>query len=177
MRIEVINVDEPGIITLSTTAPRVGSALTATVSDPDSSVRLYTVQWARAANADAPFIDIPIDPGYMSNPTYTPTAADQGKYLKVTMFYVKHTCHEVSNFDDRCRREATKTLTTLVANAEGLIVQSQRCQQAGNWRASYNGCPATGVPVGRLVGDLGDTEHRTGPRRHEPRSQLPVAAR
>ena len=137
--INVNDVDEPGIITFSTTAPRVGRALTATVSDPDSSVLVYTVQWARAANADAPFIDIPIDPGYMANPTYTPTAADQGKYLKVTMLYAERDCGEVSSFDDRCRREATKTLTTLVANAEGLIVQSQRVNR-----------PATGEP--RIIG-------------------------
>ena len=137
--INVNNVDEPGTITFSTTAPRVGSALTATVSDPDSSVEVYTVKWARAATADAPFIDIPIDPGYMANPTYTPTAADQGKYLSVTILYVEHTCHEVSSFDDRCRNAVTKTLTTLVANAEGLIVQSQRVNR-----------PATGEP--RIIG-------------------------
>ena len=137
--IEVINIDDPGTVTLSTTAPRVGGALSASVSDQDSSVLVYTVQWARAANADAPFIDIPIDPGYMANPTYTPTAADQGKYLKVTMFYAERTCGEVSSFDDRCRREATKTLTTPVANAEGLIVQSQRVNR-----------PATGEP--RIIG-------------------------
>ena len=136
VRIEVINIDDPGTVTLSTTAPRVGSALTATVSDPDSSVEVYTVQWARAPRADALFIDIPIDPGYMANPTYTPTAADQGQYLSVTILYVEHTCHEVSSFDDRCRREATKTLTTPVANAEGLIVQSQ---------VVNNNNPATGT--------------------------------
>ena len=136
VRIEVINIDDPGTVTLSTTAPRVGGALSASVSDQDSSVLVYTVQWARAPRADALFIDIPIDPGYMANPTYTPTAADQGKYLKVTMFYAERTCGEVSSFDDRCRREATKTLTTPVANAEGLIVQSQ---------VVNNNNPATGT--------------------------------
>ena len=150
--IEVINVDEPGIITLSTTAPRVGSALTATVSDPDSSVLVYTVQWARAANADAPFIDIPIDPGDMANPTYTPTAADQGKYLKVTMFYAERTCGEVSNFDDRCRRKATKTLTTLVANEEGLIVQSQQVNRPATGEPRILGAPPPGY---QWVGWLG----------------------
>ena len=134
--IEVINIDDPGTVTLSTTAPRVGSMLSASVSDQDSSVLVYTVQWARAPRADALFIDIPIDPGYMANPTYTPTAADQGKYLKVTMFYAERTCGEVSNFDDRCRREAEYTFDTLVANAEGLIVQSQRVN---------NNNPATGT--------------------------------
>ncbi len=152
VRINVNNVDDPGIITLSTTAPRVGSALTATLSDPDSSVLVYTVQWARAANADAPFIDIPINPGYMANPTYTPTAADQGKYLKVTMFYAERTCGEVSNFDDRCRRKATKTLTTLVANAEGLIVQSQRVNRPATGEPRILGAPPPGY---QWVGWLG----------------------
>ena len=142
--IEVINIDEPGIVTLSTTAPRVGSELTATLSDPDSSVLVYTVQWARAANADAPFIDIPIDPGYMANPTYTPTAADQGKYLKVTMFYAERTCGEVSNFDDRCRSEAEFAFDTLVANEEGLIVQSQRVNSPATGQPRITGTPPAG---------------------------------
>ena len=136
VRINVNDVDDPGIVTLSTTAPRVGSELTASLSDPDDDVRIYTVQWSRAPTADALFLDIPINPAYMANPSYTPTAADQGKYLKVTMFYVEHGCREVSNFDDRCRRKATRTLTTPVANAEGLIVQSQRVN---------NNNPATGT--------------------------------
>ena len=89
--IEVINIDEPGTVTLSTTAPRVGSMLTASISDQDARVLVYTVQWSRAPRADALFIDIPINPGRMANPTYTPTAADQGKYLKVTMFYAERT--------------------------------------------------------------------------------------
>ncbi len=152
VRINVNNVDDPGTITFSTTAPRVGSALTATVSDPDSSVEVYTVQWARAANSDAPFIAIPIDPGYMANPTYTPTAADQGQYLRVTMLYVEHTCHEVSSFDDRCRRKATKTLTTLVANEEGLIVQSQRVNRPATGEPRILGAPPPGY---QWVGWLG----------------------
>ena len=150
--IDVNNVDEPGIITLSTTAPRVGSALTASISDPDGEVLVYTVQWARAANADAPFLDIPIDPGFMANPTYTPTAADQSKYLKVTMLYVERACGEVSSFDDRCRRAVTKTLTTLVANEEGLIVQSQRVNRPATGEPRILGAPPPGY---QWVGWLG----------------------
>ena len=137
--IEVINIDEPGTVTLSTAAPRVGSALTATLSDPDDDVMIYTVQWSRSPTADGMFLDIPLNPRHMSNPTYTPTAADRSNYLKVTMLYVEDSCHEVSNFDERCRREAEFTFDTLVANAEGLIVQSQRVNR-----------PATGEP--RIIG-------------------------
>ena len=142
--IEVINIDEPGIVTLSTTAPRVGSELTVSVSDPDSSVLVYTVQWARAANADAPFIDIPIDPGFMANPTYTPTAADQSTYLKVTVLYVERSCGEVSSFDDRCRREAEFAFDTLVANEEGLIVQNQRVNSPATGQPLITGTPPAG---------------------------------
>ena len=137
--IEVINIDEPGTVTLSTAAPRVGSALTATLSDPDDDVMIYTVQWSRSPTADGMFLDIPLNPRHMANPTYTPTAADRSNYLKVTMLYVEDSCHEVSNFDERCRREAEFTFDTLVANAEGLIVQSQRVNR-----------PATGEP--RIIG-------------------------
>ena len=72
----------------------------------------------------------------MANPSFTPTAADQSKYLKVTVFYVERSCGQVSSFDDRCRAEAEYTFDTLVANAEGLIVQSQRVNR-----------PATGEPL------------------------------
>ena len=137
--IEVINIDEPGTVTLSTTAPRVGGELTASLSDPDDDVRIYTVQWSKSPTADGLFLDIPLNPRHMADPTYTPTAADQSNYLKVTMLYVEYSCREVSNFDDRCRREAEFTFDTLVANAEGLIVQSQRVNR-----------PATGEP--RIIG-------------------------
>ena len=150
--INVNNVDEPGIVTLSTAAPRVGSELTASVSDPDDTVLIYTVQWSRRANADAPFIDIPIDPGYMANPSYTPTAADQSKYLKVTMLYIERQCGEVSNFDDRCRKEAEFTFDTLVANEEGLIVQSQRVNRPATGEPRILGAPPPGY---QWVGWLG----------------------
>ena len=153
VRIEVINIDEPGIVTLSTTAPRVGSELTASVSDPDDDTLLiYTVQWSRAANADAPFIDIPIDPANMGNPSYTPTAADQSKYLKVTVFYVERSCGQVSSFDDRCRREAEFTFDTVVANEEGLIVQSQRVNRPATGEPRILGAPPPGY---QWVGWLG----------------------
>ena len=162
--IEVINIDDPGTVTLSTTAPRVGSALSASVSDQDSSVLVYTVQWARAPRADALFIDIPIDPGYMANPTYTPTAADQGKYLKVTMFYAERTCGEVSNFDDRCRREAEYTFDTLVANEEGLIVQSQRVNNnnPATGTVRITGTPRLGWTLSTHGRGIADAEGRRG---------------
>ena len=139
VRIEVINIDDPGTVTLSTTAPRVGSMLTASISDQDGTPLLTKAQWSRAPQADALFIDIDGANHYApqrAESNYTPTAADQGKYLKVTLTYAERQCGEVSSFDDRCRREAEYTFDTLVANAEGLIVQSQ---------VVNNNNPATGT--------------------------------
>ena len=145
--IEVINIDDPGTVTLSTTAPRVGSMLTASISDQDGTPLLSKAQWSRAPGADGPFIDIDganHHAPHRAESDYTPTAADQGKYLKVTMFYVERQCGEVSSFDDRCRREAEKEFATVVANEEGLIVQSQRVN---------NNNPATGTV--RITGTRG----------------------
>ena len=55
MSITVINVDEPGTVTLSQATPGVGSALRPTLDDPDGWVVLFKVQWSRADTADGPF--------------------------------------------------------------------------------------------------------------------------
>ena len=90
VRINVIDIDEPGTVTVSSTAPRVGGELTVSVTDPDDETLLFSrVQWSRTPRLDLDFIDIPIDPNDMANPSYTPTAADQSKYLKVTVSYVR----------------------------------------------------------------------------------------
>ena len=102
VRIEVINIDDPGTVTLSTTAPRVGSMLTASISDQDGTPLLTKAQWSRAPRADALFIDIDGANHYApqrAESNYTPTAADQGKYLRVTLTYAERQCGEVSSFD------------------------------------------------------------------------------
>ena len=137
VRINVIDIDEPGTVTVSSTAPRVGGELTVSVTDPDDETLLLSrVQWSRTPSLDLDFIDIPIDPNAMANPSYTPTAADQSKYLKVTVSYAERSCGQVARFDGRCRGEAEYTFHTLVANEEGLIVQSQ---------VVNNNNPATGT--------------------------------
>ena len=165
VRIEVINIDDPGTVTLSTTAPRVGSMLTASISDQDGTPLLTKAQWSRAPQADALFIDIDGANHYApqrAESNYTPTAADQGKYLRVTLSYVEDTCHEVSSFDDRCRREATKTLTTLVANAEGLIVQSQVVNSPATGTVRITGTPRLGWTLETHGRGIADAEGRRG---------------
>ena len=165
VRIEVINIDDPGTVTLSTTAPRVGSMLTATVSDQDGAPLLTKAQWSEAPRADAPFVDIDGANHYApqrAESNYTPTAADQGKYLRVTLSYVEDTCHEVSSFDDRCRREAEYTFDTLVANEEGLIVQSQVVNNPATGTVRITGTPRLGWTLETHGRDIADAEGRRG---------------
>ena len=167
VRIEVINIDDPGTVTLSTTAPRVGSMLTASISDQDGTPLLTKAQWSRAPRADALFIDIDGANHYApqrAESNYTPTAADQGKYLKVTLSYVEDTCHEVSSFDDRCRREAEYTFDTLVANEEGLIVQSQvvNNNNPATGTVRITGTPRLGWTLETHGRSIADAEGRRG---------------
>ena len=135
VRINVIDVNEPGFITLSVTTPEVGSALRASLFDQDGGSLLYKAQWSRAVTAAGPFVDI--DGANHSNlgradSYYTPTAADQGKYLKVTMSYFEYKCGVLSSLDNRCRKMVEKT------SGNAVPVGQSSDQQALN-------TPATGV--------------------------------
>ena len=81
----VTNVDEPGTVTLSPTAPVVGTAITATLADPDSpdGVTGATWQWARSMEMDGTFTKIE-EATLMA---YTPVKGDATYYLKVTAMY------------------------------------------------------------------------------------------
>ena len=138
VRIRVTNLDEPGTVTLSQATSRVGSALLATLDDPDGWVLLSAVQWSRADTADGPFTVFSFK--YISSPrraSYTPEAADEGKFLKVTLFYIDRHCRVVNSFNDQCRKMAETTSDNAVAAAQSDGETSM--QQASN-------TPATGVP-------------------------------
>ena len=138
VRIRVTNLDEPGTVTLSQATSRVGSALLATLDDPDGWVLLSKVQWSRADTADGPFTVLSFK--YISSPrraSYTPEAADEGKFLKVTLFYIDRQCRVVNSFNDQCRKMAETTSDNAVAAAQSDGETSM--QQASN-------TPATGVP-------------------------------
>ena len=77
----VTNADEAGTLTLSTVQPRVGTPLTATLTDIDGAVSDVTWMWERADNMafGTPGTIEGADSG-----TYTPTDDDNGKYLRAT---------------------------------------------------------------------------------------------
>ena len=76
--------DRPGKITVSGAAPpTVGSQMFATLHDSDTPITGRSWQWARSSNKSSGFTNIA---GARGN-GYTPTSADVGKYLRVTLTY------------------------------------------------------------------------------------------
>ena len=86
--IRIKNIDEAGTITLIPPTPAVGSVLSAVLTDPDAELRIVWVRWYRADTATGPFTLIGGNDGRCSaQGCYAPSAADQGKFLKVEITY------------------------------------------------------------------------------------------
>ena len=81
--ITVTNVDEPGAVNLSSQAPVVGTALTASLTDDDGEITEMTWQWASSDAMDGTFT--PIEGA--TSESYTPVADDVSKHLRATASY------------------------------------------------------------------------------------------
>lgn len=91
--VEASNVDEPGSVSFrlfSDPAPRQGIVTTATLSDPDRGATTrnrHTIQWKWETSADkSDWSQVHADSGSQIS-EYTPTAADEGKYLRAAVSY------------------------------------------------------------------------------------------
>ena len=84
LTVNVINVDEPGRVHISSLQPQIGTVLTATVTDQDGVAVTGSWQWASSDSENGPFTDIPARSG---DSTYRPGDADLNKYLRVTARY------------------------------------------------------------------------------------------
>ena len=80
--VTVTNEDEAGTVTLSPVRPRVGTALNATLTDPDRSTSGVAWAWERSTG---PTTWVAI--GGADSSSYTPAAADAGYYLRATATY------------------------------------------------------------------------------------------
>ena len=80
--VTVTNEDEAGAVTLSPVRPRVGTALNATLTDPDRSTSGVAWAWERSTG---PTTWVAI--GGADSSSYTPAAADAGYYLRATATY------------------------------------------------------------------------------------------
>ena len=81
--VTVTDVDEPGALALSSQKPRLGVALTATLSDPDGITDGTTSwEWERNDGREG-WLEI----AGATSASYTPTAADGDRYLRVRAIY------------------------------------------------------------------------------------------
>ena len=83
--IMVANVDEEGTVTLDSDRPVVGTKLTATLTDPDGMVSGVEWQWAKTMDMSA--TDSWMDIAGATSMVYTPSADDDGYYLRATAMY------------------------------------------------------------------------------------------
>ena len=81
--IEIVNVDEPGRVNVSPRELVVGDQARAGLNDPDGGITGRTWQWQRCDANQSNCLDIT---GATSS-TYTPVAADGGKYLQAVASY------------------------------------------------------------------------------------------
>ena len=81
--VTVLNVDEPGSITLSPSNPTVGTTITATLSDPDGSVTNTSWQWQRSSNGTSGWTTI----SGATGSSYTAASDDEGEWLRARASY------------------------------------------------------------------------------------------
>ena len=165
VRIEVNNVDDPGIVTLSVPTPTVDSALRASFSDQDGGSMLYRVQWSKADAATGPFVDIDGANRFSASDTdsyYTPTAADQGKYLKATMSYFERRCGVLHSIDDPCRIMPGETSDNRVAAAQSRnSVQNKVPNSQATGGPSITGTPLVGETLTANTTGISDSDGMT----------------
>ena len=84
--VEVTEVDEAGVITLSSLQPQVGAELTATLADPEAPTpAALTWKWERSRSRSSGFV-LATGTGADTN-AYTPVDEDEHHYLRVTATY------------------------------------------------------------------------------------------
>ena len=75
--------DDDGMVTLSTRTPEVGSAIRATLRDPDRPVTNISWQWEKSSNGSPGWTDIQ----GATSASYTPGESDAGIFLRATVSY------------------------------------------------------------------------------------------
>ena len=168
MSITVRNVDEPGVVTLSTSYPQEGVQVRASLFDPDGLLGgVFRSMWSRANVATGPFF-LTKDEFERNNRKlyFTPNVDNRYKYLKFTIYYLDQTCPNVYShrYVDRhgqlCLKRAEVVSENPVANADGLIIQLQTTNTpaTGNVRITTYG---VGI-VHSLYGDVLNVQDEDG---------------
>ena len=122
IEITVTNVDEAAVV-LSNANPRVGSQLTATLSDPNGSPVVESWQWQRA---DDPAGPIWANISGATSATYTTVVADLGKVLRVTASYQSEdgVNQEVQSVSTSAVRDANQVPTFQPGSSERSVPEN-----------------------------------------------------
>ena len=131
--ITVTNVAEAGNVILSSLQPQVGTALTATLEDPDGATNI-TWTWQSSSTWSSGWTAI----SGATSSSYTPVAGNVGNYLRATATYINSQNARVS--------------------AHGISAYRVRAAPASNAAPSFSAATATrsipeDTPVGNAVGD------------------------
>ncbi|WP_420634013.1 hypothetical protein [Candidatus Palauibacter sp.] len=82
--ISVTNEEEPGVVTLDAAAARVGTQLTAPLSDDDEAdAQTTAARWQKSGDSGAAWTDI----AGATSGSYTPVAAEEGMLLRAVFSY------------------------------------------------------------------------------------------
>ena len=81
--VNLLNRDEPGLVTFDSTEPEVGTEITATLTDPDGSLASQQWQWSRSADGSTNWEDI----SGTTTGSYTPDEDDAGMFLRAVVNY------------------------------------------------------------------------------------------
>ena len=151
--IAVTDVDEDGAVTLSSQQPRVGAALTASLTDPDGSVSNETWQWARSDTQGGPYADI----SGATSASYTPVSADVDKYLWATASY-----NDGYNTDPNAKTSAQGVTANAVQGAPVFASQTATRSIAENTSPGHSiGNPVSATDSDTLTYSLGGADARS----------------
>jgi len=182
--IRVVDGDDPGTARFTTVAnarnrvdiqtPRQGVTLRVTLRDQDGFLLTNWIRrhMYRGDSVTGPFTKIRTLTG--NNKTYTPVAADVGKYLKVSADYIDGHCTRIDSFGPHgsCWRNATFTHPVAVAAARRSQSQSQSQQQqqeetqsvlppvnsVASGAPTIDGSYQVGETLSALTGDITDPD-------------------
>ena len=153
--VTVTNLDEPGKVSLSSIQPGVGTALTATLKDPDGGETDIRWQWSSGPTRGGGFEDIE----GATSASYTPTAGDPaddedtgdiGNYLRVTVTY-----NDEQGPDDASTTAVIEDQRKVMATSDNAVREAPETNNAPEFpAASAEVKVKESVTGGGNVGDL-----------------------
>ena len=143
--VAVTNVEEQGTVTLNPERPLVGTALTASLTDPDGGVTGETWQWSRSDTMDGTFTGIE----GAARASYTPVEADYGMYLKTTVTYTDG--HGPNKTATAGAMVSDPLVARYDANNNGTIERSEVIRAINDYLFDEGDVPITRPEVIRLI--------------------------